>query len=78
MLRLYTAFPVTAATAERTLFVLMRLKKTFLGATTTQERLNSLLMLHVYKVRTDHLDLTKVANEFVQPNERRRKHLGHF
>ena len=66
MIRLYMTLPVTIATAERIFSVLRRLK-TFLRA--TRERLNSLLMLHVHKDETDHLDLTKVANEFVQASK---------
>ena len=38
-----------------------------------QERLNHIMMLHVHTDRTDLIDLTKVANEFVSVREQRKK-----
>ena len=55
LIRIYLAVPVTTATAERTSSVLRRLKN-YLRATTSQERLNNLLLLHMHKDRTDILD----------------------
>jgi len=39
--------------------------KLYLRSTMTQERLNSLTILHVHKELTNHLDLNSVANEFI-------------
>ena len=54
---------VTKATAERAFSVFRRFN-TPLGATVTQERLNLVRILRVPTHRADHLDLSKIANEF--------------
>jgi hypothetical protein len=42
----------------------------------SQARLSSLMTLHVHKDRTDALDLTKIADEFVSGVDRRRVVFG--
>ena len=34
--------------------------------------------LHIYKEKTNEIDLTKVAQEFIAVNDRRKSFLGHF
>ena len=46
-------------------FTAMRRIKTYLRATMSQERLNSIMILHVHKENTDELDLKLFSNEFV-------------
>ena len=47
ILILYITIPVTSATAERTFSVLRRLKS-YLRSTMTQERLNNVMVMHIY------------------------------
>ena len=43
-----------------------------------QERLNSLMVLHVHKDLIDVLDLSQVANEFVEGNDTRKQRFGKY
>ena len=69
--------PATNSTSERS-FSAMRRVKSYLRSTMNQERLNSLMILHVHKDQTDVLDLPSVANEFVNKSERRTHVFGKF
>ena len=51
------------ATSERS-FSALRRQKTYLRTTITQERLNSLMVLHVHKEHIDSLELEKLSEEF--------------
>ena len=75
--KLLLVLPATNAVSERS-FSAMRRVKTYLRNTTGQERLNHLMMLHVHCEKTDSLDLTKVANEFVSYRDRRFSFFGKF
>ena len=77
LLRSYFTFPVTSATAERSFSSLCRIK-TFLRSTMTQERLNNLFLLYVHSERTDALDLTAIAKDFISVNSRRMNYFGKF
>lgn len=63
--------PVTTSTAERT-FLTLRCLKTFLRSTMTQPRLNHIMLLHIYKEKTDKLNLLSIATKFVAVNDRRK------
>ena len=67
LVQAYYTFPVTSATAERSFSCLRRIK-TFLRSTMTHQRLNNLFLLYVHTSRTDSLDLSAVAREFVLAN----------
>ena len=69
--------PVTTATAERTFSTLRRLK-TFLRSSMTQPRLNHIMLLHIYKERTDKLNLLNIATKFVAVNDRRKLFFGSY
>lgn len=56
--------PATNAASERSFSALTRIK-TYLRATMSQTRLNSLMLLHVHKEITDQLNLCQIANTFV-------------
>ena len=43
-----------------------------------QLRLNNIMILHLHKDRTDDLNLTEVANEFVSVKEQRKAVFGNF
>ena len=70
LIRLYLTVPMTSATAERT-FSTLRCLKTYLRSTMTQERLNHVILLHTHKDKTDEIDLTEIAKDFISSNERR-------
>ena len=44
----------------------------------TQERLNSVMTLHIHKDLTDKLNLTEIGNEFVRSSEHRETLFGKF
>ena len=52
--------------------------KNYLHTTMFQERLNNLMVLYVYKERLDHLDLTSIAQDFVNGREGRMSLFGSF
>ena len=63
LLQLVLVIPATNASSEQSFSALRRIK-TYLRTTMGQERLKSLMLLHVHKERTDALDLRYVVNEF--------------
>ena len=77
LLQIANTIPVTSATAERTFFALQRIKS-FLRSTMSQERLNHCMTLHIYKEKTDEIDLMKIAQEFIVANVRRKAYFGTF
>ena len=77
ILKLYFTFPVTTATAERSFSSLRRIKM-FLRSTMTDCRLNNLFLLYIHTCRTDALDLSAIAKDFVTVNSRRINYYGKF
>ncbi len=75
VLKLYFTFPVTTATAERSFSSLKRIK-TFLRNSMTQSRLNNLFILYIHPTRTEDLDLSQIAKEFISVNTRRLNYFG--
>ncbi len=61
---LMLVMPATNAASERSFSALTRIK-TYLRATMSQTRLNSLMVLHVHKEMTDKLNLYQIANTFI-------------
>ena len=59
------------------MMMMMRRIKTYLRSTMKQERLNSLMILHVQKERIDNLRLNSVAAEFAAKGQRA-SIFGHF
>ena len=57
--------PATNAVSERSFSALKRVK-TYPCATTSHNRLNHLMTLHVHKERTDAINMVVIANDFVQ------------
>jgi hypothetical protein len=77
LLRLYLTLPVTTATAERS-FSVMNRTKTCLRSTMTQTRLNSVFLTHIYKEKTDAIDLKSLCSTFASKNEQRKLFFGTF
>lgn len=75
-MKLLLVMPATNATSERS-FSALRIK-TYLRTTMTQQRLNSLMMLHINKEKTDALDLLQVGRDFVTGREGRLRTFGDF
>lgn len=67
ILQILATLPVSVATAERS-FSTLRLLKTYLRSTMTQDRLNGLALLYVYKNKA--IDLHKIIDRFA--NKKRR------
>ena len=68
---------VLPATSERSFSALKRIK-TALRSTMSQARMNSLLLLHVHKEKTDKLLTNQIGNEFLSSNEHRLSIFGNF
>ena len=66
--------PGTNAVSERSFSSLNRIK-TYLRSTTTNDRLNDLLIFIIHKIFTDGLDLTKFMDEFIERREGRKSKL---
>ena len=76
-MKLILVMPTTNATNEWSFSALCRIK-TYLRSTMKQEHLNSLMILRVLKDFIDALDLSLVANEFVEVNEAQKQRFGKF
>jgi hypothetical protein len=63
LLFLVLTSPVTVASNERS-FSKLKLIKTHLRSTITDERLNSLVLLGVEKYMVDQLDMNKLAHQW--------------
>ena len=77
LLQIYLLAPMSAVSGERS-FSSQSLVKTYLRSTMTTARYNNLIIMHVNKARTDELDLSLIAKDFVLKNERRVRFFGKF
>ncbi|XP_042374434.1 zinc finger MYM-type protein 1-like [Zingiber officinale] len=68
--RILLTIPVTVASAERS-FSKLKLIKTYLRSTMSQERLNGLAMLSIKKKIVEHLDYTSLIDIFAAKTARR-------
>ena len=75
VVKLILIMPASNATSERSFSALRRVKS-YLRSTMCQQRLNNLMVLHVYKDITDTIDLQKIATEFIGDSEHRLKIFG--
>lgn len=69
-LKLFLTLPVTVATAERS-FSKLKLIKTFLRSTMSQERLSSLALLSIENARARNIDIKDAVKDFAHQNARR-------
>ena len=63
------------AASERP-FIVMRLIKTYLGSTMSQQRLNHLRLMHIHEGQTDALNLVDVADDFSAGSDPRKDAFG--
>ena len=77
LVRLLMVVPISSAEAERSFSGLRRLK-TWLRSTMTQKRLNGIAVCHIHQEWLDRQDRQKIAQQYVQGNERRRDVFGSF
>ena len=77
IMQLILVMPATNATSERS-FSTLRRTKTYLRSTMKQERLNNLMILHIYSEQTDAINDNEIANEFVGRSEHRISTFGKF
>ena len=75
LLQIYLLAPMSAASGERS-FSSQRLVKTYPRSTMAAARYNNLIIMHVNKARTEELDLSLIAKDFVLKNERRVRFFG--
>ena len=75
--QLIIVMPATNAASERSFSVMHRIKS-YLRSTMTQQRLNHLMILNIYKEALDDMELKSIADEFVQGNEHRLSVFGNF
>ena len=68
--RILLTIPVTVASGERS-FSKLKLIKSYLRSTMSQERLNGLAMLSIEKDMVDKLDYTSLIDAFAAKNARR-------
>ena len=68
--RIMLRVPVTVASAERS-FSKLKLLKTYLRSSMSQERLNGLAMLCIEKDTLDGIDLDAIIDDFASKNARR-------
>ena len=60
--------PATNPISERSFFTLKRLK-TKMRSTMHSNRLNHLMVLHLYQDEIDKVDIREIANEFISSKE---------
>ena len=77
LVRLLMVVPISSAEAERSFSGLRRLK-TWLRSTMTQKRLKGIAVCHIHQEWLDRQDRQKIAQQYVQGNERRRDVFGSF
>ena len=75
--RILAVNPASSATGKRT-FSLARRVKTWMRSAMLPTHFNSASILNFHKVRTDKLDLIKIANAFVQSDDNRMRIFGKF
>ena len=75
--KILLVMPATNAISQRS-FSAMKRVRTYLGSTTSDGRLNHLMVLHVYKDRTDSFKMVEVVNAFVEWNDSRHPIFGVF
>jgi len=69
--KIFYTLPVSSATAERS-FSRLKLIKTFLRSTITEEKLSNLAILSIEKCTAEKIDFDKVIETFAQMKNRRK------
>ena len=71
LLLIFLAIPVAIATAERSFSALKHIK-TCLRNSMSQQHLNHCMSLHIHHDKTDKLEVTEIAPDFIERNDRRK------
>lgn len=74
LLTLFITLPVTVASAERS-FSKLKLIKTYIRSTMSQERLDDLAILSIENKEAKKIDKTKLIIDFANVNARRKAHV---
>ena len=74
LLTLFITLPVTVASAERS-FSKLKLIKTYIRSTMSQERLHDLAILSIENKEAKKIDKTKLIIDFANVNARRKAHV---
>ena len=74
LVKVISVMPATSAVTER-LFSFLKRIKTYLPSTTANNRLNHLLILHIHKLLTERLDLTKVLMSSLKEEKEQNQYL---
>ena len=77
VIELILVIPASNTSPERH-FNVLKCIKSYLTSTQTQERLNGLMILTIYKEELMKLDLQDVLNRFVEENDRRKNYFGTY
>ena len=75
--KLLLVMPSTNAISERSFSALKRVK-TYLRSTTTNLRLNNLMVLHIHTDSVDKMDLTQIGDEFIDKHQSRIDTFGYY
>ena len=59
-------------------FSALKTVNTYLALTASDNRINHLMILHVHNKKTDNLNISKIANKFVERNKARKHIFGQF
>lgn len=75
--KLLLVMPSTNAISERSFSALKRVK-TYLRSTTTNLRLNNLMVLHIHTDSVEKMDLTQIGDEFIDKHQSRIDTFGYY
>ena len=75
--KLFLVLPATNATSDRSFSAMKRIK-TYLRNTTSGNRLNHCMLLHVHCKKTDQLNMIEIAKEVIGDNQARPQTFGRF
>ena len=73
LLLIFLTIPVTTATAES--FSALKHIKTYLRNSMSQQRSNHCMILHIHCDKTDKLELTEIAQDFIERNDKKKTFL---
>ena len=75
--KLFLVLPATNATSDRSFSAMKRIK-TYLRNTTSGNRLNHCMLLHVHCKKTDQLNMIEIDKEVIGDNQARPQTFGRF
>ena len=76
LLMLYHTMPLATASCERS-FSVMRRVKTWVRSRSGQNHLNNIMFAHIYKTAMDQINFEKVASDFINLNDERKRYFGY-